>query len=307
MNTAGAVGFIGLGRAGGILAGRLVRAGYAVAVFDLDADRMQAAAAAGGRPAGSAAAAAGEAATVLTCLPDPATTKAVAEEDLLPAAVAGQTYIDLGVNGIQEARRLHRLYAEVGAGFLDAPLSGGATRAETEDEATASRLCVGGVQAAFEREQALLQALVPSGEVLYCGPAGSGQAVHAARLVALGVGAAGFLEALALARAAGVEAGTVRQAVGDTGGWSGRFAAAAAAVEADRPEEVETALEHWDDLLRDANAYGLELPLSAALAAVQRAGLADEGSFWNELGRRRGEILKARYMGHGKAEKKDPT
>jgi 3-hydroxyisobutyrate dehydrogenase-like beta-hydroxyacid dehydrogenase len=300
------LGFVGLGRVGGPLARRLAAAGYEVTAFDPDADsrRQYAEAEAETTIAASAAEVASTAVCVFSCLPNPKAAVEMAEEHLVPRARSGQVYIDLGMMGLKETRRLHRLYAEKGAAFLDAPLSGGVDT----DAPTERRFFVGGVEETFGRCRPLFEVLGTDGYIQYCGPGGSGQAVNFADQMAQVLGTAVCLEALALGHAAGVEIETIRLALAGGTGWRAHFAAVAAQAEqgedGTQGENAEVQAGQLSLFLRAAEEYGLELPLTQSLDQFCRAGdeTAKDGkgpSFWRLLGRRRGENLKARYLGHG--------
>src|SRR5215471_6392706 len=104
------IGFIGVGKMGEPMAGRLLDAGYQVHVFDARKDAVAAMVGKGARAAASPAEVAGKAETVLVSLPTPDIVKQVA---LGPSGVvtggAVKTYIDLSTTG-------PRVAAEVAAG-----------------------------------------------------------------------------------------------------------------------------------------------------------------------------------------------
>jgi 3-hydroxyisobutyrate dehydrogenase-like beta-hydroxyacid dehydrogenase len=72
------LGFIGLGRMGGPMSGRLLDAGYGLSVFDTNADAMKPLVARGAKPATSPADVASAAKTVLVSLPTPDVVQSVA-------------------------------------------------------------------------------------------------------------------------------------------------------------------------------------------------------------------------------------
>lgn len=163
----GAVGLVGLGNMGGRIARRLIDAGYAVLGADAVPGR---AAACGARAAASLTALSAEADTVLLSLPDSHAIEAVVEgaDGLLAAARPGQVLVDLSTAAVSSTVRLAALFAERGAHFIDAGISGGAAAAE---KGTLT-LMVGG-------ERAVVEALAPvfkpfAAKVVYMGASGAG-------------------------------------------------------------------------------------------------------------------------------------
>lgn len=117
------LGFIGLGRMGGPMSGRLVAAGHDVHVFDSNAAAL---AAAGGTHAASVRAVADAADIVFVSLPMPAIVAAVA---LGEAGLAGgarvRTVVDLSTTGPGVAGQVAKGLAQHGKSLIDAPVSGG--------------------------------------------------------------------------------------------------------------------------------------------------------------------------------------
>src|SRR5262245_42860967 len=94
------VGFVGVGRMGGPMAGRLLDAGYALTVFDANADAMQPLVARGAAAAASPADVAARAPIVLMSLPTPGVVQAVALGDGgLAKGTAVKTVVDLSTSG----------------------------------------------------------------------------------------------------------------------------------------------------------------------------------------------------------------
>ena len=110
------------------MAKRLVDAGHRVHVFDLVREAFAPLVEAGATPAASPAAVAAECRVVFTSLPGPDQVREVVVGDagLLEGFRAGDVHVDLTTNSISTVRELHRLEAQRGVDFLDAPVSGGA-------------------------------------------------------------------------------------------------------------------------------------------------------------------------------------
>ena len=181
------VGFVGLGNMGGRIARRLIHAGYAV----LGADSAQGRAEACGAAARSLAQVAQQADTILLSLPDSRAVEAVVEgrDGLLAHARAGQVVVDLSTAAASSTIRLCGRFAERGASYIDAGISGGAAAAE---KGTLT-LMVGGDQAVVDRLKDLFAPF--SAKVAYMGPSGAG---HTTKLLN------NFLNAVSLAASAEV-------------------------------------------------------------------------------------------------------
>lgn len=187
------VAVVGLGAMGSRIARRLLDAGYELTVWN----RTPAKAEALGFPvAASPGDAAARSEVVITMVADPPALTAVTEgPDGLTSGVAdATTVIEMSTVGPAATGRLARVLK---GPLLDAPVLGSLSEAET---GTLS-IFVGGDEAVYERQRALLEML---GQPLYVGPSGSGAA---AKLVANStlftvIGAVG--EAVALADALGL-------------------------------------------------------------------------------------------------------
>jgi 3-hydroxyisobutyrate dehydrogenase-like beta-hydroxyacid dehydrogenase len=120
------IGFIGVGRMGGPMAGRLLEAGFKVTAFDANAEALKAVAAKGADVAGSAAEVASTAEVVLVSLPRPDIVLAVA---LDPGGIVDGTrrtvFVDLSTTGPQTAKAVAAALAERGVTAIDSPVSGG--------------------------------------------------------------------------------------------------------------------------------------------------------------------------------------
>jgi 2-hydroxy-3-oxopropionate reductase len=125
------LGFVGLGRMGSRMAGRLIDAGHQLVVHDLDQGAVHAAVQRGAQPAASAREVADRAAVVLTSLPTPAI---VLEVVLGPGGIAEgsavRRVVELSTTGTAAAHRLARDLGPRGVTTVDAPVSGGITGAQ---------------------------------------------------------------------------------------------------------------------------------------------------------------------------------
>jgi len=291
LDTAPRLGFIGVGAMGGAMARNLLAAGYPLTAFDISGERLAAIVAAGAERAESAAEVARRCDIVLTSLRSSAIFVEVAQGELLPNARAGQAFIDLGTTAPPETRRLAAAFAARGATLLDVPVSGGPHGIETRT----LRMFAGGDRAAFDRCRRLLEALGGPKHIVYCGPGGCGQIVKGVNQLAMGLGDAAYMEALAFGVRAGVDPEAIREAVGGDDGFRRHFAAIAGRVVEGKGESLWVKFPELPYFLAEAAEQGVPLPLAEALytflSAVEprwRDNMArPTASFWHELASRR--------------------
>ena len=121
-----ALGFIGLGKMGAPMAGRLLDAGFALTVFDTREAALAPFAARGAKVAASPAAVASAEETVLVSLPTPDVVRQVAlGPDGVAAGTKVRTFVDLSTTGPRAAQEIARQLAEKGITAVDSPVSGG--------------------------------------------------------------------------------------------------------------------------------------------------------------------------------------
>jgi 2-hydroxy-3-oxopropionate reductase len=150
-------------------------------------------------------------------------------------------------------------------GMLDAPVSGGSIAAEAGTLA----IMVGGSRAELDRATPVLSSYAKS--IVHIGPNGAGQVAKACNQICTIVNQLGAAEAMLLAERAGVDPRAVKDAL------MGGFAAsrmldlqAPKMIERNFEGKVESRLHHKDIhiVLDLARGFGIELPASAAAAAV---------------------------------------
>lgn len=203
------LGFIGLGVMGQPMALNLLKAGHALTVFARNAERARPLLDAGASLAFSSRAVGQAARVVFINVSDDA---AVAEvlfgnEGLAEGLPAGSVVVDLGTGSPQATRSNAARLADRGIALLDAPVSGG----EAGAQAGTLSIMVGGAEQAFERVLPLLQAM--GRNIVHVGGSGAGQVAKACNQIAVSANLLGVAEALTFARAQGVDAGKVRQAL----------------------------------------------------------------------------------------------
>jgi len=148
----------------------------------------------GGSPAGVAA----TADTVFLCVPSsPQVAEVVAA--MLPALGPGRVVVDCSTIDPEVTRAQHALVTATGAGFLDAPLSGGTAGAE---QGTLN-LMVGGDEATLDRVRPAMDAF--AGRIVHVGGPGMGQVVKLCNNLIYAAQMLATSEAAALAVTSGVD------------------------------------------------------------------------------------------------------
>ena len=127
------VGFIGLGNAGGKLAGSLLRDGYDLTVRDLNKDLVNEFVERGANSGCSPKEMAEHCDVVITCLPSPKDCSEVMEskDGVLAGLSEGKIWLEMSTTDEAEIRRIGALVDAVGALPIDCPVSGGCHRADT--------------------------------------------------------------------------------------------------------------------------------------------------------------------------------
>jgi len=127
------VGFIGLGNAGGKLAGSLLRNGFDLTVRDLNKDLVNEFVKRGANSGSSPKEMAEDCNVVITCLPSPKDCSEVMEskDGVLAGLSKGKIWLEMSTTDEAEIRRIGALVDAVGALPIDCPVSGGCHRADT--------------------------------------------------------------------------------------------------------------------------------------------------------------------------------
>lgn len=255
------IGFIGLGNMGGRMAKNLHNAGYPLIGYDIDAAKCTALAATGATAGQDAAEVIKNSDVVMTSLRSSDIFCSVAEQHLIPNARNGHIFIDLGTTEVEKTRDMATVFAEKGAAFVDAPVSGGPQGSETGT----LRIFVGGDAATVERCRPILEVLGEPKYVVYCGPSGCGQIVKGVNQLAMGLGDAAFMEAMAFGVCAGVDPTAIREAVGMGDGWRGQFDRIAKRIIDGEGGTLVVKYPELPYFLAAAEASGFEIPLTEAL------------------------------------------
>jgi 3-hydroxyisobutyrate dehydrogenase len=195
------VGFIGLGLMGRPMALNLLKAGYAVTVWNRTRSRADALAADGATVAATPRETAAGADVLFMIVSDPPAVESVlwGADGALAGLRKGAVLVDSSTVSPDLARRSAAACAERGVEYLDAPVTGGTWGAEKGELV----FMVGGAAATLARVEPLLGAMGKRWFLL--GPNGAGQTIKLAMNLILALEVEAFAEALAIVRAAGLE------------------------------------------------------------------------------------------------------
>lgn len=194
------LGFIGLGRMGGPMSSRLLDAGQALCVYDVDAAATGPLAGRGASVAASAREVASSAEIVLLSLPTPDIVRSVAlDDDGLIHGAGLRAVVDLSTTGPTVAASVAEGMAEHGVTWIDSPVSGGIAGARNGTLA----VMVSCPKPSFTEVEPILQTL---GKVFYAGAKpGMAQVAKLANNLLSVAAIALTSEAVAMAAKAGVD------------------------------------------------------------------------------------------------------
>ena len=200
--------FLGLGVMGGPMARHLSLKGHDVTVWNRSPEKAAAWAEKGGKGATAASPeqAAANADFILMCLGDDPDVEAVFDR-IESTLKAGQIIIDHTTGSAGLARRLEARAKAKGAGYLDAPVSGGQAGAENGQ----LTVMVGGDAATFAKAEPVMRAF--SKQITLIGDSGAGQLAKSVNQICIAGVVQGVAEGLHFARANGLDEAKVIEAI----------------------------------------------------------------------------------------------
>ena len=269
------IGFIGIGVMGAPMAGHLLKAGYSVAVYARRKEAADALVSQGAEFCSSIAQCARGRDAVITMVGFPKDVEEVyfGEQGIVQNASTGTILIDMTTTSPRLSLRIAQAAAKKGLCALDAPVSGGDVGAR---QATLS-IMVGGDPAVYQACLPLFQAM--GKQVVYEGPAGSGQHTKMANQIALGGAIAGVCEALAYGKRAGLDLPTMLQSIsaGAAGSWQMSNMAPRMLVSDFAPGFfIKHYIKDMDIALQEAEGFGLHMQVLEEVRKMYVA-LAQEG------------------------------
>ncbi len=203
------LGFIGLGLMGQGFTKRLVHCGCRVTGYDIVPAKVEAAAGHGVHPATSPADVTRASDIVHLCVmtKDDLEAAVFGPNGVAEAAAAGKVLVDHSTTPAAVTKGFAARLAELGMGWVDAPVSGGPPAAQAGTLA----IMAGGAEADIEKVAPVLSDL---GSWTHMGPVGAGQVTKMVNQVLVLTNFCVLAEALTLAEAGGVDASKIPAALG---------------------------------------------------------------------------------------------
>lgn len=188
------IAFFGTGNMGGPMAQNLLKAGFAVTVYDLNPTLTAPLAEAGAKVAATPAEAVEGVDCVISMLPHDGAVRGLylGDAGLLARLPVGTLVIDCSTVSAECASQVSKEAHAGGLPMIDAPVSGGVAGAQA---ATLSFLC-GGSDEDLERARPMLAAMGKN--ILHAGPAGAGAVAKICNNMLLAIHMIGTCEALQL-------------------------------------------------------------------------------------------------------------
>ncbi len=212
------IAWIGTGIMGSPMCGHLLAAGNSVSVYTRTRAKAKSVLDAGAVWAETPAAATGRAEIIFSIVGFPHDVEEIyfGDDGILSGLKPGSVIVDMTTSSPDLAARIAKAAATVGAGAIDAPVSGGDVGAR---EATLAIMC-GGDSASFSRVKPLLETMGKTVELM--GPAGAGQHTKMANQILIAGTMIGVVESLIYSDAAGLDVSHVIDVIGSgaASSWS---------------------------------------------------------------------------------------
>ena len=210
------VGFIGLGNAGGKLAGSLLRNDVELTVRDLDKNTAKNLLKEGAKWADSPKQMAENVDMVITCLPSPSACANVmeGEDGVLNGLSQGKIWAEMSTTDSNEVKRLSEKVLALGAHPIDCPVSGGCHRAATGNIS----ILAGCDRNTFEMALPILKTM--GRRILHVGDIGTASILKVITNYLATVNLISFSEALTTAKAMGLDLNTTYEAIAISSGNS---------------------------------------------------------------------------------------
>jgi 3-hydroxyisobutyrate dehydrogenase-like beta-hydroxyacid dehydrogenase len=261
------IGFVGLGRMGNPIGGRLLDAGYRLVVNDTRVDAIEALGGLGATPATSPSEVASAADTVLLSLPTPDVVESVVlGESGVAQGSRVRTIVDLSTTGPRTAKRIAEKLSGTGVTWIDAPVSGGVGGAKAGTLA----VMVSGPREVFERLQPMLKVI---GKPFFIGEEpGLAQMMKVVNNLLSGSAMAISAEAVAIGVKAGLDAATMIDVINAGSGRNSatleKFPRSILNRRFDYGFAAGLMLKDIRLCLDEAEALGLSMPIATAVRAL---------------------------------------
>lgn len=206
-------GYIGLGNLGAACAGCLVKHGFKVTVYDLNAKLAAPLVAQGAVLASSAEELAASVDHVITCLPSPAVSERVLR-NILPHLRAGASWVEMSTLGRDEVLTLASVAAEADVRMMELPVTGGVHLAH-QGKIT---MLAGGDRDLYDLHHKAMQAM--GDRIFHMGPLGSSSIIKVITNMLAFIHLKATSEALMLAKRGGLDLGQAWHAIAASSGNS---------------------------------------------------------------------------------------
>lgn len=213
------VGFIGLGMMGGGMAANLLKHGFPLVAYDIDAAKNDRFAGLGATIADGPAAVARAAATVICIVETTAQAQAVIVGDggIIDGVKSGDTVLCMSTIDPLLVKEMHAQLAERNVAMLDAPVSGGVPRAVSGDLS----VIVGGDAAVVEKCRPIFEAM--SARIFHMGGIGQGLAMKLVNNMITQVTKVVVAEAMVMGTKAGLDPQAIIDVIQVSTGRSATF------------------------------------------------------------------------------------
>ncbi len=275
------VAWIGLGVMGYPMAGHLARAGHDVTVYNRTAEKAERwVADYGGCAAPTPRDAAQDADFVLACVGNDEDLRqiTIGEDGAFHGMRKGAVFVDHTTASADVARELHARAAELGLGFVDAPVSGGQAGAENGQ----LTIMCGGDPEVYEKAAPIMEAYARMQRLM--GPAGSGQLTKMVNQICIGGLVQALAEGIHFCKKAGLDVEAVISVIskGAAQSWQmeNRYATMAAG-EFDFGFAVNWMRKDFAICLDEARRNGARLPVTALVDQFYAQVQAMGGGRWD--------------------------
>jgi len=206
-------GYIGLGNLGAACAGCLVKHGFKVTVYDLNAKLAAPLVAQGAVLASSAEELVASVDHVITCLPSPAVSERVLR-NILPHLRAGASWVEMSTLGRDEVLTLATVAAEAYVRMMELPVTGGVHLAH-QGKIT---MLAGGDRDLYDLHHKAMQAM--GDRIFHMGPLGSSSIIKVITNMLAFIHLVADAEALMLAKRGGLDLAQAWHAITASSGSS---------------------------------------------------------------------------------------
>jgi L-threonate 2-dehydrogenase len=265
------LGVIGLGIMGGSISANLVKAGFAVAGYDVLEDKVAAHAARGGQAARSVAELAAQADIIVTSLPAVAALDQVVAA-LRSAARKDMVVIECSTFPIEDKQRAHDALAQAGIALLDCPLSGTGAQAVTKDLV----VYASGARAAYERCAGVFDGFARA--TYFLGAFGNGSKMKFVANLLVSIHNVATAEAFTLGMKAGLDPQQILEVVGAGAGVSRVFQLRGPMMVTGKYDDASMKIDVWQKDVKVIGEFAAKLgcptPLFAAAQPIYAAAMA---------------------------------